>query len=258
MRELYDYAVAAFEPLLQKRTTQSSIGFARLLQREPQERRQPAPRRERRREGLVLPAVQEQVRGVCRAVGSGCRGADAAATTRTGASIPINNDPDWSGFEGFIASREPARDPLLDGRARKPQRSSDQRTLNRGIEHSRGQHGGGNRKEDRAREAEAAQGDYRRDHRNDDDDAAAAAAAAAGRGRARPHPWRRLATRRVFERAREPLPAGEARFFLGPALLRLGEVEPVAAETADPGVGFHLLGAVRTGLLSQLPAQRAS
>ena len=68
--------------------------------------------------------------------------------------------------------------------------------------------------------------------------------------------WPRLATS-VLERAREPLPAGEARFFVGLALLRLCEVEAVAAEAADPGLGFHLFGAVRTGLLSQSPASRS-
>ena len=38
------------------------------------------------------------------------------------------------------------------------------------------------------------------------------------------------------------------------ALRCLSEVEAVAAKAADPGLGFHLFGAVRAGLLSQSPA----
>jgi hypothetical protein len=105
VRELYDYAVAAFETMLQKRTTQSSIGFGGSF--------------DGSRKNIVslLPGESDAENGLFYRLYKN-RFAELAALSAADAEAlmprhhedwsfdPSKNDPDWSGFEGFIASRE--------------------------------------------------------------------------------------------------------------------------------------------------------
>jgi Endonuclease NucS len=103
VRDLYDYVVAAFEPLLQTRTTQSSIGFAGLLDGSRKIILSLLPGESNTEEGLFYRLYKH-------------RYAHLAALSDADI-VPLmprrhedwtywpGGDPDWEGFEGFIASR---------------------------------------------------------------------------------------------------------------------------------------------------------
>ena len=102
VRELYDYAVAAFEPLLQKRTTQSSIGFAGSFNGSRKNVVSLLPGESNEQEGLLYRLYKNRL-------------AELAAVTPTDIEgvVPQRHEdwafdpaggPDWEGFEGFITT----------------------------------------------------------------------------------------------------------------------------------------------------------
>jgi hypothetical protein len=102
--ELYDYAVATLEPLLQKQTTRSSIGFASSFNGS------------RKTVISLLPGDSSAGDGLCYRLYK-TRFAEAAKlpASEVESLMPLrhedwtyvaNGGPDWEGFEGFITTRE--------------------------------------------------------------------------------------------------------------------------------------------------------
>jgi hypothetical protein len=105
VRNLYDYAVAAFEQLLQKRTTQSSIGFAGSFNGSRKNIVSLLPGESHAEKGLFYRLYKNRFAEI-----AALSAADAEALMprhhEDWSFDPSKSDPDWSGFEGFIVSRE--------------------------------------------------------------------------------------------------------------------------------------------------------
>ena len=103
--DLYDYAVAAFESLLQKHTTRSSIGFASSFNGSRKTVISLSPGESNAGEGLRYRLYKNRFAELTKLpVGE----VESLMPLRHEDWIygPADAGPDWEGFEGFIADRQ--------------------------------------------------------------------------------------------------------------------------------------------------------
>ena len=119
VRELYDYAVNAFGPLLQKGRTKSSIAFTGTIKGRNKTVLSLLPGESSEQETVLslLPGESSEQEGLFYRLYKN-RFAELAALPPTDVErlVPLRHedwsydpsgkDPDWAGFEGFIASRD--------------------------------------------------------------------------------------------------------------------------------------------------------
>lgn len=104
VKDLYDYAVAVFEPLLQKHTTRSSIGFANSFDGSRKTVISLLPGESSAGEGLFYRLYKHRYAELANLAASEV---DGLMPVRHEDWIygPPDSDPDWHGFEGFISDR---------------------------------------------------------------------------------------------------------------------------------------------------------
>lgn len=104
VEDLYDHAVAVFDPLLKKYTTQSSIGFAGMFKGSRKNVLSLIPGESSASEGLLYRLYKHRYAELTRRSVADVE--NLAPTVHNYWSFEPSGGPDWEGFEGFIRDRE--------------------------------------------------------------------------------------------------------------------------------------------------------